>query len=113
MSNQTMSFWAELLTCRTKYAIGVLQEYARSGVLRSMCVVGNPQVEEILENSLTAANYYDKLNELIGYTYHMVNVFNRTKPVLDNKIENSPATRIYTIGMVDFESGEEKVFFSY
>ena len=60
---------------------------------------------------MTAANYYEKINELIGYTYHMVNVFNRTKPVLDNKIENSPATRIYTIGMVDFESGEEKSFF--
>ena len=89
----------------------VLQEYARSGVFRSMCIVGNTQVEEILESSLTAGNYYDKINELIGYTYHMVNVFNRTKPVLDNKIENSPETRIYTIGMVDFETGEENNFF--
>lgn len=94
-----------------KVCYRVLQEYARSGVLRSMCIIGNPQVEEILENSLTAANYYDKLNELIGYTYHMVNVFNRTKPVLDNKIENSPSTRIYTIGMVDFETGLENNFF--
>lgn len=94
-----------------KVCYRVLQEYARSGALRSMCVVGNTQVEEILENNLTAANYYEKINELIGYTYHMVNVFNRTKPVLDNKIENSPATRIYTIGMVDFESGEENNFF--
>jgi len=89
----------------------VLQEYARSGALHSMCIIGNTQVEEILENNLTAANYYEKINELIGYTYHMINVFNRTKPVLDNKIENSPATRIYTIGMVDFESGEENNFF--
>jgi len=94
-----------------KVCYRVLQEYARSGALRSMCIIGNPQVEEILENNLTAANYYEKINELIGYTYHMVNVFNRTKPVLDNKIENSPETRIYTIGMVDFESGEEKSFF--
>ena len=94
-----------------KICYRVLQEYTRSGALRSLCIVGNPQVEEILENNLTAANYYEKINELIGYTYHMVNVFNRTKPVLDNKVENSPATRIYTIGMVDFESGEENNFF--
>ncbi len=94
-----------------KVCYRVLQEYARSGALRSMCIIGNPQVEEILENSLTAANYYEKINELIGYTYHMVNVFNRTKPVLDNKIENTPETRIYTIGMVDFQSGEENNFF--
>jgi len=89
----------------------VLQEYTRSGVLRSMCLVSNPHVEEILENSLTASNYYEKINELIGYTYHMVNVFNRTKPVLDNKIENDEKTRVYTIGMVDFETGAEKSFF--
>ena len=94
-----------------KICYRVLQEYARSGVLRSLCLVGNPQVEEILEKDLTASNYYDKINELIGYTYHMVNVFNRTKPVLDNKIENTPETRIYTVGMVDFESGAEKSFF--
>ena len=94
-----------------KICYRVLQEYARSGVLRSMCLVSNTHVEEILENNLTAANYYEKINELIGYTFHMVNVFNRTKPVLDNKIENSEATRVYTIGMVDFETGEEKSFF--
>ena len=94
-----------------KVCYRVLQEYARSGAIDSMCLVSNSKVEEILESSLTAANYYDKMNELIGYTYHMVNVFNRTKPVLDNKIENSSETRIYTIGMVDFESGEENNFF--
>jgi len=94
-----------------KVCYRVLQEYARSGAIRSMCLVSNPEVEEILENNLTASNYYEKINELIGYTFHMVNVFNRTKPVLDNKIENSEATRVYTIGMVDFETGEEKSFF--
>lgn len=94
-----------------KVCYRILQEYARSGAVSSMCLVSNSKVEEILESSLTAANYYDKINELIGYTYHMVNVFNRTKPVLDNKIENSSETRIYTIGMVDFESGEENNFF--
>lgn len=94
-----------------KVCYRVLQEYARSGALRSMCLVSNPKVEEILENSLTPTSYYEKINELIGYTFHMVNVFNRTKPVLDNKIENSEATRVYTIGMVDFETGEEKSFF--
>ena len=94
-----------------KICYRILQAYARSGVLRSMCLVSNPHVEEILENSLTASNYYDKINELIGYTFHMLNVFKRTTPVLDNKIENPEHTRVYSIGMVDFETGEEKSFF--
>lgn len=96
---------------KDRICYNVLQEYARSGMFRSLCLVSNPAVEEILENVLTPSNYYEKINEMIGYTYHMVNVFNRTKPVLDNKIENSDFTRIYTIGMVDFDSGEEKRFF--
>jgi hypothetical protein len=89
----------------------ILQEYARSGVFRSLCLISNPSIEEILENSLTATNYYEKMNELIGYTFHMLNVFKRTKAVLDNKIENPEQARIYSIGMVDFETGAEKSFF--
>ena len=41
----------------------------------------------------------------------MLNVFKRTKPVLDNKIENPEQARTYSIGMVDFETGAEKSFF--
>ena len=89
----------------------ILQEYARSGVFRSLCLISNPSIEEILENSLTATNYYEKINELIGYTFHMLNVFKRTTAVLDNKIENPEQARIYSIGMVDFETGAEKSFF--
>ena len=90
---------------------GILQEYARSAAIDSICLVSNLSLEEILQNSLTASNYYDKINELIGYSYHMINVFNRTRPVLDNKIENTKETRIYTIGVVDPETGDENVFF--
>lgn len=90
---------------------GVLQEYARSGLFKSICLVSNSEIEKILEDSLTLANYYDKINEMIAYCYHMLNVFNRTKPVLDNKVQNEEHCRIYTFGMVDFETGEEKVVF--
>jgi len=96
---------------KDRICYNILQEYTRSAVFRKICLVSNSFVEDILEESLTASNYYDKMNELIGYTYHMVNVLSRTKPVLDNKIENEDKTRIYTLGLVDFDSGEEKVFF--
>ena len=43
--------------------------------------------------------------------YHMINVFNRTEPMLDNMVENSEHSRIYTIGLVDYETGQEKMFF--
>ena len=89
----------------------VLQEYARSGAIRDICLVSNAHIEEILEESLTTENYFDKVNELISYTYHMVNVFERTTPILDNLVKNENHVRIHTMGLVDFDTGEEKMFF--
>jgi hypothetical protein len=89
----------------------ILQEYARSGAIHKMCLVSNIFLEEILKDSLTTENYFDKINELVCYTYHMVNVFDRTKPILDNMVENPEHSRIYTLGLVDYETGEEKMFF--
>lgn len=89
----------------------VLQEYARSGALQDICLVSNIYVEEILQESLTTENYFDKMNELICYAYHMLNVFKRTEPVLDNLVKTESHSKISTIGLVDFETGEEKMLF--
>ena len=51
------------------------------------------------------------MNELICYTYHMLNVFKRTEPVLDNLVKNQAHSKISTIGLIDFDSGEEKMLF--
>ena len=71
----------------------------------------NSFLEEILEKSLTSDNYFDMINELISYTVHMMNVFKNTEPVLNNFTKMDDHQRISTIGLVDFDSGEEKVFF--
>lgn len=89
----------------------ILQEYARSGVFNNLCLVSNDFLEEILQESLTSDNYFDMINELISYTVHMMNVFKNTEPVLNNFTKTGEHERISTIGLVDFDSGEEKVFF--
>ena len=96
---------------KDRICYNVLQEYARSGALESICLVSNNYVEEILEETLTADNYFDKMNELICYAYHMLNVFKRTEPVLDNLVKNETHAKISTIGLIDFDSGEEKMLF--
>jgi len=53
----------------------VLQEYARSGLLKRLYLVSNSHLEEIL-GGVPVVGYYDKLNELIVSTIHMINVFN-------------------------------------
>ena len=89
----------------------ILQEYARSGAIEGICLVSNVYVEEMLQESLTTENYFDKINELICYAYHMLNVFKRTEPVLDNLVKTESHSKIGTIGLVDFETGEEKMLF--
>jgi len=88
----------------------VLQEYARSGLFNNVLIVDNLMIENILEE-VTIKEYYDKINTLIVSTIHMINVFNNTQAILDTSDDISPSARISTLGLVDIDSGEEKLFF--
>ena len=90
---------------------GVLQEYARSSVFERLIVVDNNMVESIL-GDIPIIGYYDKLNELIVWVFHMLNVLKNSEPVMGKINETKITSRITTLGTVDFESGEEKMFFS-
>ena len=53
----------------------VLQEYTRSGLFNRIFLVDNKKVEEVI-GEVPIIGYYDKLNDLIVSTFHMVNVYN-------------------------------------
>jgi len=89
---------------------GILQHYARSGMLERMFMVTNEQLELVVEDA-SIANFYEELNKFLVYTFHMINVFNHVDSVTDTFSEPSEASRICTLGVFDFESGEEKLFF--
>mgnify|MGYP001422331481 CR=1 FL=1 len=90
---------------------GVLQEYARSAVFERLIIVDNNVVESIL-GEVPIIGYYDKLNELIVWIFHMLNVLKNSKPVMGKINETKVTSRLTSIGTVDFDSGEEKMFFS-
>jgi hypothetical protein len=87
----------------------VLQEYARSGLFERLYLVSNCQLEEII-GGVPVVGYYDKLNELIVGTIHMVNVFNHTSSVVGNLSKPHTIARISTFGISNLEN-EKKVFF--
>jgi len=94
-----------------RVVFGVLQEYARSAVFDDICLVSNDALDSILGGA-PIIGYHEKLNEIFATTFHMVNVFQNTKPVI-GKIEKPKEThRILTIGIFDAEKNEEKMFFS-
>ena len=94
-----------------KATYGILQEFARSGLLKMLYLVSNINLENILGN-VPIIGYNSKINELLVSTIHMINVFRNSEPVM-GKIENPAETRrIATFGISDIEVNEEKSFFS-
>jgi hypothetical protein len=101
----------ETARMQQRLTFNVFQEYARSGILNSVILADNACLEEIL-GDLPIIGFYDKLNELLVPTMHMVNVLRHGSSVMDNISPPHEISRIISYGLVDFESGEEKLFFS-
>jgi len=90
---------------------GVMQEYARSGKFEKVILVSNKYMSEVI-GEVPIREYYDKVNEAVASTFHMTNVFSHSDPVLDTfSPEGVPSLRITTLGLVNYNSGEEKLFF--
>ena len=85
-------------------AFNVLQEYARSGVFKRVYLVKNSEVENHL-GEVPVIGYYDRLNEMIASTIHMINVYNHNDPEVSTFSETDEINRISTIGFVNFEDG--------
>jgi len=94
-----------------KMVYNVLQEYTRSGVFSKMFIISNEEVENLLGN-LTVKNYYNKINEMVVSAIHMINIFKNSISINDTFCELPIGARIITIGMVDLENEENKMFFS-
>lgn len=106
-----MSLLSESALLRERVVYGVLQEYARSGVFEKIYLVSNEMLDEIIDGA-PIIGYHDKLNEVLVPTFHMINVFENTEPVI-GKIEKPKIThRIVTIGLYDSDKNQEKKFFS-
>jgi len=94
-----------------KVTYNVLQEYARSAAIRRIYLVSNLHVENIL-GDVPIMGYYDKLNDLIVSTFHMINVFKNSTSIMGGLRDPGETRRISTVGIYDMEKDEEKFFFS-
>ena len=88
----------------------VLQEYTRSGVFKRLYLIDNVTLSTIIGN-VPLREYYNRLNELIVTTIHMINVFDNSDSEIDTFSEIFGTARLSTVGIFDYDSGEEKYFF--
>lgn len=91
-------------------AFGVLQEYARSGLLNSITLISNINLENILGN-VPIKKYYDTLNETVFSTIHYLNYFAHNEPEIGVQTKPADVCRIRSIGALNMETLEEKWFF--
>jgi len=89
---------------------GVLQEYARSGLFKSITLIDNLKVEQILKN-VPIKTYYETLNKMIVSSVHYVNYFEHNEPIIGVKARPPEVARIRTFGALDMNTLEEKWFF--
>jgi len=89
---------------------GVLQEYARSGMLERIYLVDNQMIEKGI-GEVPIRGYYEVLNQAIVNTLHMINVFMNSEPVVGSYVNPSEISRIATLGILDVEKEEEKWFY--
>jgi hypothetical protein len=106
-----MEFLGHTNILQERVVRNVLQEYTRSGVFNRIFLVDNKKVEEVL-GDVPIIGYYDKLNELIVSTIHMVNVYDHQKAIHATPFDKADTTRISTFGIVNVDEGKEKLFFS-
>lgn len=90
--------------------VGILQQYARSGLVDNISLVSNEKVAAIVGN-LPVIGYYNKINDLIASAFHFINVFKRSKHVYGIVEEREEVCRISTIGLLDTDTSEEKMFY--
>jgi len=90
---------------------GVLQEYARSGLLNSITVISNLHIEESL-GDLNIKTYYASLNNFIFSAIHHLNYFIHSEPEIGQVSKPAEINRIRAIAGLNMKNLEEKWFFN-
>tara|TARA_Y100000310_G_scaffold109018_1_gene107413 strand:- start:18291 stop:19139 length:849 start_codon:yes stop_codon:yes gene_type:complete len=89
----------------------VFQEYARSSVFKTLFLVDNSVLCDIM-GEVVLKEYRSKMNDMIVNTIHMVNVFSHSKPLLELNIDRPDTANIATIGVSQLENNNIHLFFN-
>tara|TARA_B100000131_G_scaffold90220_1_gene86930 strand:- start:19839 stop:20672 length:834 start_codon:yes stop_codon:yes gene_type:complete len=101
---------SSLASAQNRVVSQVLQQYTRSGVIEEFCFVSNEKIEALTPH-ISLKNYWGSINDTIVNSFHMINVFENTEPLLTTFSSKPDTARISTIGVVKFEDFEEKLFY--
>ena len=102
---------SEEKTLNERAVMGILQNYARSGLFGKICLVSNLRLEE-MAGPTNVFDYYTQINHVFTSTYYMLDVFKNTKPITSTFKRPKESCRITTIGLGSLEK-DDLMFFPY
>lgn len=88
----------------------VLQEYARSGLLKNLYMIDNSKIEDMM-GEIELDQYWEKINDVISYIFHTVMCLRHTKPMLESAHQEQGIANIRTFAIMD-EKEEIKACYS-
>ena len=106
-----MEFAGEDQAKQERMVRNVLQEYARSGLFEEVIMVSNKFLENFID-TINVFEYYKQINDVFCSSFHMIEVFKNTKPVMSTFSKLRESCRIKTIG-VSTLSCEDRMFFPF
>ena len=87
----------------------VLQEYARSGLLRNLYLIDNSKIEDMM-GEIELDKYWQKINEVISYIFHTVMCLRHTKPMLESAQQDEGIANIRTFAIMDEKENIKKCY---
>lgn len=106
-----VEFSSKEIVLQERVVRGVLQQYARSGVFEDIILVSNKELEGFIEN-INVFEYYRQINDIFCNSYHMVEVFKNTKPLMSTFSKTKDSSRIKTLG-VSSRNCEDRIFYPF
>ena len=100
---------SEMKILAERSTMGILQNYARSGLFGKICLVSNVELEKIAR-STNVYEYYEQINRVFTSSYYMMDVFRNTRPVTSTFSRPKPSCRITTIGLGSLDNQEKLLF---
>ena len=95
---------------RHKVVCNILQEYTRSGLLNSMCLISNKEVLNII-GAQPITEMYNMINQQVANVIESIEWFKTETPIMGSLHEPKEISRIYTVSMGNFKKNEEKMLF--
>ena len=95
---------------QNRLLFGVFQEYARSALFDRVFLIDNSKLSDIM-GPVPIMKFWDSMNNVLATTYHMLNVFKNTQPVMTTQTKRINTARVSTFGLLDSENNQEKMFF--